>query len=246
MQAGNTDAALETLRKITGQGFRSYVAELKGDILLGQHKVDEAREAYQAAAAAAEGGEVQPVLQMKITDLAKPEAAPEAVPKRRDGTQHRQRHRRPMRLHRNLCALVGIALLSSGCSWFSWLPWADKSTDPDAPAELTSYKAEVKIERLWGGSVGQGLGKQYVRLPPGVLADRAFAADGFGYVEARERFKGKKLWTARIGEDEKGFFCEPESARSPRHQLRHRRRWRRRRSRHLGHHARGSGRAVGR
>ena len=80
VQAGNTDAALETLRKITGQGFRSYVAELKGDILLGQHKVDEAREAYQAAAAAAEGGEVQPVLQMKITDLAKPEAAPEAAP----------------------------------------------------------------------------------------------------------------------------------------------------------------------
>ncbi len=80
VQAGNTDAALETLRKITGQGFRSYVAELKGDILLSQQKVDEAREAYQAAAAAAEGGEVQPVLQMKITDLAKPEAAPEAAP----------------------------------------------------------------------------------------------------------------------------------------------------------------------
>ena len=73
VQAGNTDAALETLRKITGQGFRSYVAELKGDILLGQHKIDEAREAYQAAAAAADKGEPQPVLQMKITDLAKPE-----------------------------------------------------------------------------------------------------------------------------------------------------------------------------
>lgn len=80
VQAGNIDAALETLRKITGPGFRSYVAELKGDILLSQQKVDEAREAYQAAAAAAEGGEVQPVLQMKITDLAKPEAAPEAAP----------------------------------------------------------------------------------------------------------------------------------------------------------------------
>lgn len=112
-----------------------------------------------------------------------------------------------MRLHRNLYALVGIALLSSGCSWFSWLPWADKTTDPDAPAQLTSYKAEVKIDRLWGGSVGKGLGKQFVRLPPGVLADRAFAADGFGYVEGRERFKGKKLWSARIGEDEKGFFA---------------------------------------
>ena len=81
VQAGNTDAALDTLRKITGAGFRSYVAELKGDILLGQHKVDEAREAYQAAAAAAGKGEPQPVLEMKIVDLAKPEAAPAEAPK---------------------------------------------------------------------------------------------------------------------------------------------------------------------
>jgi predicted negative regulator of RcsB-dependent stress response len=81
VQAGNTDAALETLRKITGPGFRSYVAELKGDILLGQHKIDEAREAYEAAAAAAEEGAPQPVLQMKIVDLAKPEVAPTEAPK---------------------------------------------------------------------------------------------------------------------------------------------------------------------
>ena len=111
-----------------------------------------------------------------------------------------------MRLHRSLCGLVGIALLSSGCSWFSWLPWVDKKVDPDAPAELTSYKAEVRIDRLWGGSVGNGLGKQYVRMPPGVLADRVFAADGFGYVEGRERFKGKKLWNKQIKKNDKGFF----------------------------------------
>jgi predicted negative regulator of RcsB-dependent stress response len=81
VQAGNTDAALETLRKVAGKGFRSYVAELKGDILVGQHKTDEAREAYEAAAAAADEGEPQPVLQMKIVDLAKPEAAPVEAPK---------------------------------------------------------------------------------------------------------------------------------------------------------------------
>jgi outer membrane protein assembly factor BamB len=111
-----------------------------------------------------------------------------------------------MRLRRNLCALVGVALLSSGCSWFSWLPGVDKKVDPDAPAELTSYKAEVRIDRIWGGSIGQGIGKQFVHLPPGVLADRVFATDGFGYVEARERFKGKKVWSHRIGHDDKGFF----------------------------------------
>jgi predicted negative regulator of RcsB-dependent stress response len=74
VQGGNADAALETLRKVSGSGFRSYVAELKGDILLGQHKPDEAREAYQAAAAAADPNEPQPVLDMKIVDLTKPNA----------------------------------------------------------------------------------------------------------------------------------------------------------------------------
>jgi predicted negative regulator of RcsB-dependent stress response len=75
VQDGKADAALETLRKVSGSGFRSYVAELKGDILLGQNKPDEAREAYQAAAAAADKGEPRPVLDMKIVDLAKPNAS---------------------------------------------------------------------------------------------------------------------------------------------------------------------------
>ncbi len=109
-------------------------------------------------------------------------------------------------LLRNLSALVGVALLCGGCSLFSWLPWVDKKVDPDAPAELTSYKAEVKIARLWGASIGEGLGKQYMRLPPGILAERVFAADGFGYVEARDRFTGKRIWRTRIGPGGKGFF----------------------------------------
>ena len=75
MQAGNADAAMEVLRKVSGAGFRSYAAELKGDILLRQHKPDEAREAYQAAAAVADANEPQPVLDMKIVDLAKPNAS---------------------------------------------------------------------------------------------------------------------------------------------------------------------------
>lgn len=75
VQDGKADAALETLRKVSGSGFRAYVAELKGDILLGQNKPDEAREAYQAAAAATDKSEPQPVLDMKIVDLAKPNAS---------------------------------------------------------------------------------------------------------------------------------------------------------------------------
>jgi len=41
---------------------------------MGQGKKAEAREAYQAAAAAADPGETQPVLEMKIVDLATPNA----------------------------------------------------------------------------------------------------------------------------------------------------------------------------
>jgi len=75
-QSGDADGALATIRTVKGKGFLSYAGELKGDILLGQNKRDEAREAYQAAKAAAEPNEPQPVLDMKIVDLAKPNAAP--------------------------------------------------------------------------------------------------------------------------------------------------------------------------
>ena len=74
VQSGSPEAGLETLSKATTTGFRSYVAELKGDILMGQGKKAEAREAYQAAAASADPGETQPVLEMKIVDLATPNA----------------------------------------------------------------------------------------------------------------------------------------------------------------------------
>ncbi len=75
-QAGKPDDALTTLRSVSGAGFRSYVAELKGDILLAQNKPDDARAAYEAAKAAADPNEPQPVLEMKLVDLAKPNAAP--------------------------------------------------------------------------------------------------------------------------------------------------------------------------
>ena len=110
------------------------------------------------------------------------------------------------RLLRNSIAVLAVAALASGCSWFSWLPWVDKKPDPDAPAELTDYKAQVKIDEIWSASVGDGLGKQYMRLPPAVLAERVFAADAFGYVEARDRFSGKRIWKARIGPSGKGMF----------------------------------------
>jgi predicted negative regulator of RcsB-dependent stress response len=74
VQMANYDGALATLTAVKGDGFRSYALELKGDVLLDQHKPDDARAAYQAAKAAADPNEQQPVLDMKLVDLAKPNA----------------------------------------------------------------------------------------------------------------------------------------------------------------------------
>lgn len=68
-QVDRDDDALEVLKGTKGAGFRSYAAELKGDILLAQDKRDEALAAYRTAAETLgeEGG--RPLLDMKIADL---------------------------------------------------------------------------------------------------------------------------------------------------------------------------------
>jgi outer membrane protein assembly factor BamB len=104
---------------------------------------------------------------------------------------------------------LGIAvLLVSGCSWFSWLPWVDDDDEEDAlePAKLVDFDEEVKIERLWKTSIGDGLGKKYIRLSPIVIADRVYAADGYGTVRAVDRFTGKKVWETSLDGADSGFF----------------------------------------
>ena len=76
----------------------------------------------------------------------------------------------------------------------------DDDEEADAPTPLVDFDAESDIERLWEERIGGGLGRKYLRLSPAVLADRVFAADGYGVVEARERFSGRRVWSARVGE----------------------------------------------
>lgn len=93
-------------------------------------------------------------------------------------------------------------LLASGCSWFDWLPWVDgeDEAEVDAPTPLVDFAAAASIERLWDEGVGEGLGRKYVRLVPAVLANRVYAADAYGAVEARDRFSGRLVWRVRVGE----------------------------------------------
>ncbi len=105
--------------------------------------------------------------------------------------------------------LVLGAFLVSGCSWFSWLPFVGDGDDESSqePAKLVDFEAEVRLRREWGAGIGDGLGKKYLRIRPAVLADRLFVADGYGVVEARDRFSGKRLWRTRVNESPWGMFA---------------------------------------
>ena len=105
-------------------------------------------------------------------------------------------------------ALAIVMLALAGCSWFSWLPWVDRDDAKKKlkPAELVKFDAEVRVNRVWRSSVGKGLGKKYLRLDPKVLADRIYAADGYGELVALDRFSGKRIWRTRVGAVEKGML----------------------------------------
>lgn len=111
---------------------------------------------------------------------------------------------------RNL-ALGSLCLLfMAGCSWFSWLPWVDGDKKKDSeslkPAKLTKYDPEVKIERRWSAGVGKGLGRKYLRIRPAIVADRIVAADGYGRVEAFDRFTGKRQWRVQLPTESGGLL----------------------------------------
>lgn len=109
-----------------------------------------------------------------------------------------------------ISTVLVLGILAGGCSWFSWLPWVDDEDDEVdelEPAELVKFDEEVKVDRLWKTSIGEGLGRKYVRLSPVVVADRVYAADGYGVVAALDRFTGKKIWETQIGGDGSSFLA---------------------------------------
>ncbi|MCY4212718.1 MAG: outer membrane protein assembly factor BamB [Gammaproteobacteria bacterium] len=111
--------------------------------------------------------------------------------------------KRPGALSR-LVPLLAVGLLAGGCSWFSWIPGIggkDDKEDQLKPAELVSFEPQARIRPLWRAKIGKGLGRKYLRLDPAPLAGRIYAADGYGTVEARDRFSGKRVWRARIAQE---------------------------------------------
>lgn len=105
--------------------------------------------------------------------------------------------------------ISGLCLLVAGCSWFSWLPWVDapdEKVDETKPLELVDFERELDVNREWKISVGEGLGRKYVRLTPALVADRILAADAYGQVVAVDRFSGKRAWMSQTHDLDGGFF----------------------------------------
>lgn len=113
-------------------------------------------------------------------------------------------------MKRNLALASACLLIFSGCSWFSWLPWVDgdkkKDNDSLKPAKLTKYEPEIVVRKKWSAGVGKGLGKKYLRLRPAITADQIFAADGYGRLEAFDRFSGKRNWRVQLPEESGGLL----------------------------------------
>lgn len=110
-----------------------------------------------------------------------------------------------MRLTRNLSAAF-LVLAFTGCSWMPWVDDGGKESESLKPAALVKFDPEVTIRKNWSAKVGKGLGRKYLELRPAILADRIYAADGYGRLEAFDRFTGKRLWRTQMQAERAGFF----------------------------------------
>lgn len=70
----------------------------------------------------------------------------------------------------------------------------DDEDSADPPALLTEYVAEIQIDLLWKEAVGDGADKQFLKLIPVVQADRIYAADRYGKLQARNTANGDLIW----------------------------------------------------
>jgi outer membrane protein assembly factor BamB len=83
-------------------------------------------------------------------------------------------------------ALLALAVLAAGCS--------SNSKKELPPAELTSFKEEVVLQKQWSRSIGDGQGDTYNMLVPAIDGDNIVAADVTGVVISMDRMNGDVKW----------------------------------------------------
>ncbi|MFJ3484885.1 outer membrane protein assembly factor BamB [Pseudomonas sp. NPDC090202] len=87
-------------------------------------------------------------------------------------------------------ALLALAILAAGCS--------SNSKKELPPAELTDFKEEVVLQKLWSRSVGDGQGDIYNILVPAIDGENIYAADANGLVMAINRNSGDVVWKKEL------------------------------------------------
>src|SRR5471032_2479521 len=87
-------------------------------------------------------------------------------------------------------ALLALAVLAAGCS--------SNSKKELPPAELTSFKEEVVLQKQWSRSIGDGQGDLYNLMVPAIDGDTIFAADVTGVVVAMDRNTGDVKWKKKL------------------------------------------------
>ena len=114
--------------------------------------------------------------------------------------------------------VLGMLLSIGGCEVFSFLPFVDDPADvgeEGEPEPLVSFEAEAELQRRWQVGVGRGPGRKYLRTKPTILADRIYAADGYGLVVALDRFSGRRIWSASVGKPDARPFVKIWDRRDP-------------------------------
>ena len=116
-------------------------------------------------------------------------------------------------------AIVSAVLLTvGGCEVFSFLPFVDdpgEVAEEGAPEPLQVIDAEAVLQRRWQAGVGRGLGRKYLRIKPTILAERIYAADGYGTVVALDRFSGRRIWSTSVGSPDSRPFLKIWDRRDP-------------------------------
>ena len=66
------------------------------------------------------------------------------------------------------------------------------------PVELESFKAEIKIDKVWSRSIGDGLGKYFHQFALAVDSSFIYAASADGKVYQLDKYSGKVRWKVSL------------------------------------------------
>jgi outer membrane protein assembly factor BamB len=104
-----------------------------------------------------------------------------------------------------LITLLLLCLVLAGCAAFDGLSegvsgisdyFMGGEDNSDPPAVLVEYTPEIKIDKIWQESVGDGADEQSLKLVPIIGLGKILAADRDGLVQARDQGTGRLIWEA--------------------------------------------------